>query len=188
MDIANEARTYALSEIEKFGLPNQIHFDISEKKAIELAQKLGAHETVVRVGIVLIDIKLGQAFAESRVADHVAMSVEATQEFLKDYDLEDSEKENIVHCVAAHHGTMPYKTLEAEICANADCYRFIHPKGFFTFLTVLGKRYDDFDKVLAAAEKKLDEKHGIVSLDVCKEELGEYYATLKQYIADAQNL
>ncbi|MBL7160334.1 MAG: hypothetical protein ISS93_00585 [Candidatus Aenigmarchaeota archaeon] len=186
MDIVKEARKLAVSEIDKYGLPNIVHFEISENKAVELAEKLGADKMIVRVGACLMDLKLGQAFKEKRMAEHVAMSVEAAKEFLDQFDIDDASKEKIVNCVEAHHGG-PYKCTEAEICANADCYRFIHPKGFFAYLTVLGGgRFTDFTDALNAAEKKMDEKYDVLSLDVCKEELGEYYKTLKGFIEDSK--
>jgi hypothetical protein len=84
--------------------------------------------------------------------------------------------------VEAHHGTIPYTCIEAEICANADCYRFISPKGVFGYFTTLGKRPLDFLACLDEAEKKLDEKYAILSLDICKSELEPYYQTFKEYI------
>ncbi|MFH0952163.1 MAG: hypothetical protein V1838_03140 [Patescibacteria group bacterium] len=48
MNIAEEAKKYALEEIEKYGLPDLIHFDISEKKAIELTDKLEAHRKKIQ--------------------------------------------------------------------------------------------------------------------------------------------
>lgn len=83
MNLIQESREYALSEIEKNGTPIPVHFNLSEKKAIELANKLNADETIVRVGIVLMDLKLGQALKEKRLPEHVSMSVEASKIFLE---------------------------------------------------------------------------------------------------------
>ena len=188
MDIIQESRKFAISEIEKFGLPNVVHFDISEKKAIELAEKLNADKTIVQVGIYLMDLKLGQAFKDDKVSQHVQMSVEATKEFLDKFDIDEISKQKILNCVESHHGNIPFECIEAEICANADCYRFIHPKGFFVFLTILGKRSPNFSECLTNAEKKMDEKYEILSLDICKQELEEYYRTLKKFIDDARRL
>lgn len=187
MDIVQESRRYALSEIDKFGLPNPVHFGISEEKALELAEKLNADKKIVRIGICLMDLKLGQAFKEDKLKQHVEMSVEAAKGFLNRFDIDDASKEKIINCIEAHHGTVPFKCKEAEICANADCYRFIHPKGFFLYLTVLGRRNPDFSGCLAMAEKKMDEKRGILSLDICKQELDIYYKVLKKLIEDARN-
>jgi predicted SpoU family rRNA methylase len=185
MEIVDEARKFAVAEIDEHGLPNIVHFEISEKKALELAEKLNADKTIVHVGVCLMDLKLGQSLKENRISEHVKMSVESTKEFLNRFDIDNASKEKIINCVEAHHGG-PYKCTEAEICANADCYRFIHPKGFFVYLTVLGRRFKDFLDALNAAEKKMDEKHGILSLDVCKNELEKYYQALKGFIKDSK--
>ncbi|HIH11180.1 TPA: hypothetical protein HA241_03255 [Candidatus Woesearchaeota archaeon] len=188
MDIIADARTLALAEINKFGLPDPIHFEISAQKAIELATKLGADNLIVSVGIVLIDLKLGQASQQSNVPQHVAMSVDAAREFLCSYDLPKTSKEKILNCIEAHHKDVPFHCIEAEICANADCYRFIHPRGLFAYLTLLGRRNLSFAACLDQAEKKLDEKYSILSLELCKKELEPYYYTLKRYLNDARSL
>jgi len=43
MDIVKKSRNFALSEIEKFGVPHLIHFEIAEKKAIQLVGRGPAH-------------------------------------------------------------------------------------------------------------------------------------------------
>ncbi len=188
MKIIQEARKYAISEIEEFGTPMLVHFEISEKKAIELAEKLHADKTIVQVGIYLMDLKLGQALKENKISQHVQMSLDAANDFLESFDIDNDSKRKIANCIEAHHGTIPFSCIEAEICANADCYRFIHPKGFFAYLTLSGKRNLSFADCLTASESKLDEKYGILSLDICKKELDEYHQTLKRYIAAARNL
>ncbi len=187
MSLTREAREYALSEIEKYESPILVHFEISEQKAIELAKKLDADETIARVGIVLMDLKLGQALKENRLKEHVSMSAEASKVFLKKFNLDKETEDKIINCIEAHHKDVDFKCIEAEICANADCYRFIHPRGFFAYLTLLGTRYDDFDDCLSQVETKLDEKKNILSLDICKEELNGYYTTFKKFIADSRN-
>ena len=99
MDIIQESKKYALAEIEKFGLPSLVHFEISEKKAIELAEKLGADKEIVQIGVYLMDLKLGQAASENRVAEHVKMSVDAAAEFLQKFELDEFSKTKILNCV-----------------------------------------------------------------------------------------
>lgn len=187
INIVEEARKYALKEIEKYGTPIPVHFEISEKKAIALAGRLKADENIVRVGVALMDLKLGQAMKENRLADHIQMSAVAAKIFFEKFDLDSTTEHKISNCIDAHHSGVEFKCLEAEICANADCYRFIHPRGFFAYLTLLGKRYNNFDECLNQAEMKMDEKMNILSLDICKGELDGYYKTLKKFIADSSN-
>lgn len=187
-DVVREARDYALVEIGKYGLPGKIHFEITEKKGKELAKQLNANEEVVQLGVYFMDLRLGQAFSENKLTDHVAMSAEAAKEFFRQHPIDKSFEDKVINCIEAHHGAVPFKCIEAEICANADCYRFIHPAGFFFYLTALGKRKGDFLKNLQAVEAKLEEKHKILSLNICKQELESFYQTLKQYIQAARNL
>lgn len=186
MSLIDDSRSYALSEIEEFGTPHPIHFEISEKKAIELAGILNADQIIVQTGIHLMDLKLGQAMKDGDVPSHVRMSVDSARNWLANYDLDEASKNKIINCIEAHHGDIPFSCIEAEICANADCYRFIHPKGIFVYLTMLGERGLSFSECLSVAEKKMEEKYNILSLDNCKKELEDYYHTLKSYIADAK--
>lgn len=185
-NIIKEAREYAISEINKFGFPTLINFEITEKKGIKLAKKLKVDKDIVLLGVYLMDIKLGQAFKENKLSEHVKIGVEATREFLNKYKIDEQLKEKIINCVEAHHKDVPFTCIEAEICANADCYRFIHPKGFFSTLTSLGKRGLDFAECLKKAEEKLDEKYNILSLDICKKELNKYYKIFKRFIEKAR--
>ena len=82
---------------------------------------------------------------------------------------------------------MCYICIEAEICANADCYRFLHPRGILTGANLFFNRFNDLDKALENTEKKMDEKYNIMSLDIVKEELEEYYQQFKRLIEIAKN-
>lgn len=180
--MSHDAEIYARKEIEQYGLPSMFHFDLSLQKGLWLAEKMNANPDLVRAGISLMDLKLGEAFKNGIQKEHVKMSSEAAKVFLSDYDLDKNEKEILINSVEAHHGSISYNSIEAEICANADCYRFIHPKGVFYYFTTLSKRYSDFDSVINQIETKLNEKINIVSIPIVKEELFDYYNTLIDYI------
>lgn len=188
MNIIEDSKKLALLEIEKFNMPFPIHFDIAECKAVELIKSESVDQTIVMVGLYLMDLKLGQAFKDGRLKDHVKMSSDAAKEFLKKYDLGGDRVNKIINCIEAHHKEVPFICKEAEVCANADCYRFIHPKGFFAYLNLLGVRNNDFYESLNLAEAKLDEKYKILSLDICKKELEEPYQQLKKLINQAREL
>jgi len=188
MDIVEEARKYAIAEIEKYGLPSIENFEISEKKAIELASTRDVDPKIVKLGVYLMDLKLGQAYNENRLPDHVNMSVAAATEFLDKFGIDASSKEKIINCIEAHHKSVPFTCMEAEICANADCYRFIHPKGVFGYFAFWATKRKKFPELLDMAEAKLDEKHAILSLPECKEELEPYYQQFKQLFKEAREL
>lgn len=186
-EVATKAEKYARDEVEKFGLPATTHLDISLEKGIELAEKLNADVNIVKIGVCLMDIKLGQAFHEKIVPQHVKMSSDASKEFLSQFSLDEKTFKTIIECVEGHHGKNSFNTLEAEITANADCYRFISPKGIFFFFTVLGRRLgDDLSAIIDGVESKMDEKMNIVSLSIVKEELEPIYHTMKKYFKESK--
>lgn len=187
MDLIACARQAAFEEIGRHALPNPFHLELSFREGQRLARELGADVEVVGVGTLLMDLKLGVAFSQGRLAEHVAMSVEGSRELLEQWGVDASRRETIIGCVASHHGASPYPSLEAEICANADCYRFLHPAGLFRFAMTLGKRSDDLAATLNQLESKVDEKLRVLSLDACKRELEPHAAALKALFAASRS-
>ncbi|OGH88788.1 MAG: hypothetical protein A3J93_01715 [Candidatus Magasanikbacteria bacterium RIFOXYC2_FULL_42_28] len=182
-EVLQKLRQLAWAETEKYGTPIPEHFVISEQKGIELAEKLGVDVNIVKAGCYLMDCKLGQALKEGKIQDHVAMSSKWGSEWLSELRVDDDLKNKVINCIEAHHGAVPFSCLEAEICANADCYRFLSARGFFAYMTLLGKRdSEDLDKNLQFMESKIDEKHKILSLDICKKETEENYQMFKKLI------
>lgn len=178
--VADDAIEYARSEIETYGVPDMMLLDISLAKGEWLAELLGANGDLVDICIAMMDLKLGEAFSLKKINEHVEMSVSSAQEFLKSR-IDEADLAIVVNAVRAHHGGVPFQSVEAEICANADCYRFIHPQGVFLYFTILGKRLGDFGACLDQVEAKMDEKEKIITIPAVRDELGSYYEVFKQY-------
>ena len=155
--------------------PSKEHLDLSLEKGIMLAKEYNANLELVSIGIVLMDIKLSEASKLGKGPEHPKMASEFAKKFLKDYDVTEEEKNIIINSIEAHHGKVPYESIEAEVCANADCYRFIHPIGVFAYATMLGKRDLTYKEQIEQLKFKLNEKHNILSLPKAKEELESYY-------------
>ncbi len=181
-ELADKIDAAAREEIATYGLPTLRHYELSLTKGIELAKKLNADVNLVQAGVALMDIKLGQAAKEGHQPEHVKYCVEYAEKLLTELGIDDPYYSNLINCVAAHHGAIPFTSLEAEIVANADCYRFIHPRGVMSFHATVVKRGNEHDAALKAVEAKLDEKYGILSLDVAKEELLDYYKMFKDIL------
>ena len=94
----------------------------------------------------------------------------------------------VLNGVAGHHGTIPFECVEAEIVANADCYRFIHPVGVFHYLGTLSKRDLSAMQIISTAETKLDEKFGVLSLKRVKDELIPHYERFKLQFREARRM
>ncbi len=180
--IIKAARQYALDEIKKYGSPSLLNFEISFSEGQRLAEALKVDKQIVALGTIFMDLKLGEAHEKHLLQQHAKMSSDAARVFLMEHNLDKSIIDNILNCIEAHHAGIPFICKEAEVCANADCYRFLHPKGVYGYFHLLGNRGMDFSKALKLVENKADEKWNILSLSQCKEELGPYYKTLKKWL------
>lgn len=184
--VIKEALQYAYEETEKFGLPTRLHLELSIQKGMEIANVLEADKGIVTVGVCLMDIKLGEAFSSKRLPEHVKMSLEAGLHFLDKFQLDKGTIDRITNAITAHHGAIPFSCIEAEIVANADCYRFMHPKGVIHYIGTLTKRDLSFAEIIDGAEAKLEEKRKILSLEYCKKDLTPYYEMFKELFAVAR--
>ena len=95
--VVNKTIEYAYSEIDKFGLPTKLHLDLSIQKGKEISAALKADQSVVVIGVCLMDVKLGEAFKTKRQPEHVKMSADASLEFLKQFNL---DKESVCTSIA----------------------------------------------------------------------------------------
>jgi hypothetical protein len=184
-DLTRLADAAARKEIELTGLPTFVHYELSYAKAAELADRLGARKDLVLIGIALIDLKLGEAFHKKRLADHVQMSAAASEELLQGKITED-DLLGVLNSIRAHHGGEAFGSLESEICANADCYRFLHPAGVLHYVGTLGARGLAPAALLDQAEDKLKEKWAIVSLPAARQELEPFFAQFSELFAVAR--
>ena len=182
--IIKAAEQFALEEIKRHGLPSLVNFTTANEKGNELAKKFNVNADIVAIGTRLMDIKLGEA--QKTGGDHIELGVAATKTFLKRYAIDPKNILKIVNCVEAHHRTVHWICKEAELVANADCYRFLLPRNWLLFLHSLGTRGMDFQKSLDYGVSKVDEKWKILSLPYCKKELTTDYKLIKEIIKKAR--
>jgi hypothetical protein len=187
-DIIRQAKEYALKEIALYHTPKIEHFDLANQIGQELAVKLGVDKDVVMLGTILMDLKLGECLKENKVSEHIQRSSEMAGKFLDQFNLPEEVYKKVINCVEAHHGTKSYNCIEAEICANADCYKFLHPRGILGYLVLLGTRGQNIDDCFTQLLVKMEEKYKIISLDICKEELNKYYVQFKELIDKAKKI
>ena len=185
-DIIKHTREYALSELKNYGTPKEECRKLSYEKWQELAEKLWANKDIVALGTLLMDIKLGECTYQNKAHEHTQKSIEATQIFLQQYKVDQETIDEVTACVGAHHGMQRYPSLEAEICANADCYRILHPRWFTSIIILFGRRNESTNWMLEQLEGKVEEKHKILSIDICKQELEPYYHQFKKLILEAK--
>lgn len=185
-EILRRVDKLALREAKKYGSPLKIHYDIANGRGQQIAKKMKVDKDMVAIGTRLMDLKIGEAIKKDRLSDHIRMSFTASEKFLDEFDISSETRKKLLNCVDAHHGTIPYECKEAEVCANADCYRMLSIGGFLALFASLVERGVKLDEVIKYCEFKVDEKWKILSLDLCKKELGSNYKLLKQLFVRAR--
>ena len=185
--VIKKAHEFAIEEIEKTGHPALENFELSNKKGQEIADKLSADKNIVMLGTILMDLKLGECLNEKKLTEHVKRSSDAASKFLNEFYLDKEIKNNILNCIEAHHAKIPFNCKEAEICANADCYRFLHPKGFIVCIGFLNQEMKNTSEVINFMKSKITEKENILSLDICKKELKEHITAIKNILNTAES-
>lgn len=185
-NLINEVNKLALAEINAYGFPTLSNYNLSLEAGVSIAKHLGANADLVKLGIMLMDIKLGEAIKLGKQPEHIKMSEVYAEQILNNFNVDSSTKELFLNCVIAHHGGVPYKSLEAEICVNADCYRFIHPQGVFTKIQNVSRQNKSHNESIDMVLAKLEEKHNILSLPICKEELEPLYVQIKNLLLMAK--
>lgn len=187
IDLINLTDKAALNEIKRYGSPPLELYNISKIQSQRLAKKYKADLTICMLGAILADFKLGLAIKEGKIKEHVVMSAGGAKELLEKEKVNNKTIDNVIHCVLSHHGTIPFKTKEAEIVANADCYRFLTLRGVFAFIENLAKenRYD-LNGIIDYVELKADEKWNILTLQDVKEELTPNYQLIKRLAIEAK--
>ena len=186
-ELINKTDNFNKEEIKKYKSDIEYLYEISLNAGIKLTKEYNADENIVRIALAMMDSKLPEASFLGVAKSHILMSSNATKEMLKDADcLTESEKENIIKCVEEHHGVKKFYSIESEVVANADCYKFVHPKGVFYYSSMLGRRFHDFNKELEQLNFKLNEKHNTISLSFVKKELEPYYEFFQKSINEAK--
>lgn len=182
-----KAREYALAEAARTGFPSRVSFDLSIEKGLMLAERLGANQEIVLLGVYLMSSKLGEAMLTNKVDERALMSAAAAKILLEEAGLDRNRIGEVIACILTHNGADKYSSLEAEIVANSDFYRFIHPRGFFNSFLIANRAVGgDFEKCLDFVDSKMEEKHKAISIKEVKEELDPYYQTFKEYLEKAR--
>lgn len=182
-ELINYADQFNRDELNKYNYDLEPMYDIALKEGRRLAKIYDANEDIVLISLALIDAKLPEAVRLGKPKDHTNMALTTTKEILNEVsDISEEDKINILKCIEEHHGSEKYYSIESEVVANADCYKFLSPKGIITYISILGRRLNDFEKEWDQLEMKMDEKFQHISLEIVKSELTECYLQFKKYL------
>ncbi len=170
-------RQNGLYEIKKGNAPPEIYTRLAIEKGIELAKELNADPQVVEAALWLGDSQLVLCMKQNRPQEHVKVSAEFARTAMKEVGASAEFIENAVQAMTEHH-SMQHKSLEGEIVANADGYKFLQPLGLLALVMKDAKKRSDIE-TLRYALSKLEEKWNVLTIQQCKDEMQQNYDALK---------
>ncbi len=184
-DIVNDLDQLAVVEIMNYGIPTLDDYNDVANVSIELGKKLGANLSVIKLGSRFLDIKLGEANKEKKTSEHITKALGFAKDFLGNYPLEEDVKQKVFTCITEHHDKK-FSCIESEICANANCYKFLVPKKILKMFYNWRQRGYNFEEIFLIAEEKVDQKWNSLTLDICKKELQDSYNSINAFLEIAR--
>ncbi len=179
-ELIQTAKDFAYDQAKLFGTPALPHIELANEEGQKLADALGADKKIVLLGTLLMDCVLGQAIKQGKRAEHAEICAAKAGELLDRFkEVEQSEKDNVLVCIRQHHGAEKFETKEAEICCNADCYRFASIKGVLGGMRM--GREMPIEELVSLYKGKVEEKWSALSLDACRKELEPQYRAIKVF-------
>lgn len=150
--------------------PGEVLNNITEKKLKELAKRYEHNHDALWLGAYLADLFIWEAKESGDITKHVPMAIDYARTVIKKNKIGDEEADIILEIIKTHHGGKQ-KHIESKLYKNADCFKFLDPKGVFHIFSAF---YDNTEKGCQKAGEyamfKVEEKYRLIDLD---EELKE---------------
>lgn len=145
--------------------PGEVLNNITDKKLVEIASKYPHNNDALWLGTYLADLFITEAKDTGDITKHVPMAVEYTKQLIIDEKISDEIAEILIELIETHHGG-PQKHIESKLFKNADCFKFLDPKGVFHIFGVFYEETEEsFKKAIEYTMFKVEEKYHLVDLD-----------------------
>lgn len=170
--------------------PGPILNELGETKLRELAARYPDHNHfALWVGAYLADLFITEAISTGDITRHVPMALDYTEQVIANEHISKADADIIREIIRTHHGG-EQKHLESKLFKNADCFKFLLPRGVFHIFGTMSERSKATDPVAKFAEAmqytmfKVDEKYSLVDLDdQLKAEANELYDRWQYFFA-----
>lgn len=133
-----------------YGQNLYLHSKETALLSAHLARELGANELIAKRAGLLHDI--GKVFDHEVDGTHVSIGVEFARK--------NKESEEVIHCIEAHHGDVPYGSLEAIIVQVADAISSSRPGARRENLENYIKRLRELEEI-ASTKQGVDKCYAI---------------------------
>lgn len=159
------------SELYSKPSPGYILNTITDEKLLELSKKYPQHNAgPLWIGAYLSDLYITEAIQRGDITLHVPMAVERAKKLIKDEDISTESAEIILEIITTHHGG-EQNHIESKLFKNADCFKFLDPRGVFHIFGAMYQRskltdpMERFEEAMQYTMFKVEEKHDLVNLD-----------------------
>ncbi|MDQ6985178.1 MAG: hypothetical protein Q9M91_01365 [Candidatus Dojkabacteria bacterium] len=149
-------------------IPGVVLNDLMEVKLKKLAKKYKHDSEALWIGSYVADLFIVEARRDTgNHMNHLPIASEyAKNELFPNYNFTDHQQEIILEIIEKHHSSEEKKYIETKLFTNADCFKFLEPKGaFHLFGAVYGREGGDFKKAIDMVMFKAQEKYDLVDLD-----------------------
>ena len=162
--------------------PGVVLNNITEEKLNEISKRYNHNHNALWLGSYLADLFITEAKDTGDIRKHVPMALRYAKDLVKKHNISDQEADIILEIIETHHGG-EQKHIESKLYKNADCFKFLHPKGVFHIFSVYYDNSENgFEKAVQYAMFKAEEKFALVDLDdEIKKESKELYNRWKWF-------
>ncbi len=145
--------------------PGEVLNNLTDKKLNELTKKYKHNSDVLWLGTYLADLFIWESKEGGNIKDHIPMALNYAKKIFKKNDISEDKAKIIFEIIETHHGGKQ-KYIESKLYKNADCFKFLDPKGVFHIFTMFYKNTEEsFKKAIQYAMFKVDEKYKLIDLD-----------------------
>lgn len=156
--------------------PGYILNKITDEKLTQFARKFPHDSEALWLGAYLADLFITEAIAIGDINKHIKMAEEFAFGLMKKNNISETKAEIILEIITTHHGGKQ-KHIESKLYKNADCFKFLDPRGVFHIFGAYYKNSKEtFKTAIEYTMYKVEEKYNLVDLDKeTKDEAQELY-------------
>lgn len=165
--------------------PGVVLNTISDLKLQELSARYKHDSEALWIGAYIADLFITEAIKTGKIAQHIPMALDYAKKVIAENHIPSDKAEIILELIATHHGG-DQKHIESKLFKNADCFKFLDPKGVFHIFGAKYEIHDEahFHEAIQYAMFKLEEKYALVDIDEqTKKEATELYTMWKAIFA-----
>jgi hypothetical protein len=145
--------------------PGEVLNNEMEKVLKEVASRYRHDSDSLWIGSYLADMFIQESKEIGDINKHIPMALAYANKLFDEENLPLSKQKIILEVISTHHGGTQ-KYIESRLYKNADCFKFLEPKGVFHIFSAFYKADEkSFKEAMEYTIFKVEEKYRLVDLD-----------------------